>query len=98
MQITDEVTEASHTVARNYIGEQMTDTTLNSLSRSHRNFLKAMEKGSPSLLEDFTVSVAQDGSNPNQANVSLGIQLVKYVDYIDVTISVGDIVRNEGAA
>lgn len=96
MQIIDEVTEASHQVARSYIGDQMTNTTLNNIDRSHRNFLKGMRSSSPRLVEDYTVSVSQNDSEPNQADVDLGIQVVKYVDYVNVTITVGDIIRNEG--
>lgn len=93
MQIVDEVTELSHDISRVFIGEQNTVENQNQLDRSHRNMLGALETDSPPLLEDSTVSVTENASNPDQVDIELGLQVVGVMDTISVTLTVGDIVR-----
>lgn len=97
MQVVDELTEATHTIAREFVGEQNTSTNRKNLRRSVRNALLGAERGTPRLLDDSTTSVSENASNPNQTDVSIGLDVVDVMDTIDVTITVGDIVRNEGA-
>lgn len=98
MQIVDEMTEAVHTIAREFVGEQNTNSNRQTLRRSIENALIGASNASPPLLVDYTVSVSQDDADPNQTNVTIGLQPVPMMDTIDVQISVGDIVRNEGAS
>lgn len=98
MQIVDEATELSHLISREFVGDQNTSSNRNLLARSHRNTFNGMRDGTPKQLDDYTVSVTEDGSNANQVNVSIGLDVVDVMDIIDVTITVGDIIRNEGAA
>lgn len=98
MQIVDEVTELSHIVSRQFVGELNTDANRASLRQSHRNFMKEMRDDAPPLLDSFTVSVTENDSNANQVDVELGVDVVNVMDVIDVTITVGDIVQNGGAA
>lgn len=98
MQIADEITELSHTIARNYVGDQNTEENRQSLRRSHVNAFLDAQNGTPRLLDDFTVSVSENPSDPNQVDVQIGIDIVDVMDTIDITITVGDIIRNEGAA
>lgn len=97
MQIVDEATELSHLISRNFVGGQNTSATRQNLRRSHENTFLGMENGSPKLLDDYTVSVEEDSSDPKQANVTIALDVVDVMDTIDATITVGDIVRNEGA-
>lgn len=97
MQVIDEVTELSHAVSREFVGDQQTAATRNQLRRSHRNFLKEMRDDSPPLIDNFAVNVTENSSNSNQTDVELGIEVVGVMDTIDVTITVGDIVENTGA-
>lgn len=98
MQVIDEATEISHLISREFVGEQNTSSQRNLLARSHKNAYIGMEDSTPPLLDDFTVSVSEDGSDPNKTNVTIGLDIVDIMDTIDVTITVGDIIRNEGAA
>lgn len=98
MQVVDEATEISHLISRTFVGEQNTQPNRDALDRSHRNAYIGMRDGSPKQLDDFTVNVEEDSSNANQANVTIGLDVVDIMDIIDVTITVGDIVRNEGAS
>lgn len=96
MQIIDEATELSHEISRQYVGEQNTDTARNNLERSHRNAYLGMRRGSPVMLDDFIVTVYEDASDPKVTNVDIGLNVVDVMDTVDVTISVGDIIRNGG--
>lgn len=98
MQVLDEIAELSHDIARVFVGEQNTDENQLQLDRSHRNMLRALRDGAPPLIEDFTVSVEDHPSDPNIVLLELGVQVVGMMDTIDVTISVGDIVRVEEVA
>lgn len=92
MQVIDEVTELSHTINREFIGDQNTNSNRKQLDRSLRNMLKGLAEDTPPLLSDYTVSVKQNTSNDNQVDVEIGLEVVGVMDTIDVTITVGDIV------
>lgn len=98
MQIIDEATEISHQISREFVGEQNTASNRRALARSHKNAYIGMRDDSPPQLDDFVVSVKEDSSNDNQVNVSIGLDVVDIMDIVDVTITVGDIIRNNGAS
>lgn len=93
MQVIDEATELSHIINRNFVGEQNTDLNQAALRRAHRNVYNVMKGGTPRMLDDFAVNVETDPNDDNQVNVSIGIDVVNVMDTIDVTITVGDVVR-----
>lgn len=96
-QVVDEATELSHQISREFVGEQNTETQRRLLARSHKNAFGTMENGTPPQLDDYTVSVSEDNSDPNKTNVNVALDVVDVMDLIDVTMTVGDIVRNGGA-
>jgi hypothetical protein len=98
MQIVDEMTELSHLISREFVGEQNTEANRQSLRRSHVNAYLGAENGTPPLLDDFVVNVSQDPNDPNKVDVEVGLDVVDVMDTVSVTISVGNIVRNQGAA
>lgn len=97
MQIVDELTEAVHTIAREFVGEQNTPAERQNLRRQIKNTLIGAENSSPPMLVDHTVSVSQSDTNADETDVAIGMQVVPMMDTVDVQITVGDIVRNEGA-
>ena len=97
MQVVDEATELSHLISREYVGEQNTPSNRQNLRRSHQNTYIGMQTTTPPMLDDFNVSVSQNDSDPNQVDVDIGIDVVDVMDTVSVTITVGDIVRSNGA-
>lgn len=97
MQVTDEMTEVSHIISRNYVGDQNTEANRQALRRSHENAFIGAENDTPQLLDDFVVTVSENESDPNQVDVDIGIDVVDVMDTVSVTITVGNIVRNGGA-
>lgn len=98
MQVIDEATEISHLISRSFIGEQNTQANRDALGRSHRNAYIGMREGTPKQLDDYTVNVTENTSNSDQVDVSIGLDIVDIMDIVDVTITVGDIIRNNGAS
>lgn len=98
MQIIDEMTELSHLISREFVGEQNTEANRQSLRRSHVNAYIGARDGTPPLLDDFVVNVSQNDSDPNQVDVEIGLDVVDVMDTVSVTITVGNIVRNGGAS
>jgi hypothetical protein len=96
-QVVDEATELLHIISRNFVGDQNTPEQRNNMRRSYSTTLQALESATPPLLNDSTVSVQQDDADPNQTNVNVGIDVVDVMDIIDVSVTVGDIVVNNGA-
>jgi hypothetical protein len=96
-QIADEVTELSHEINRQYLGEQNRIGNRQALRRAHANAFLDLTTGSPRLLDGFTVSVTEAAGDDTEADVEIGIDIVDVMDTIDVSIVVGDIIRNEGA-
>lgn len=93
IEVIDEVTEQSHLIAKEFIGDQNTDSNRNQLRRSHRNALNALRTSDPPLLDDFTLTVKNHTSDPNTVVIEIGLDVVDVIDTIDVTITVGNIVR-----
>jgi hypothetical protein len=98
MQVIDEATEASHLISREFVGDQNTVTNRAQLATTHRNTYNSFRSDSPPLLDEFTVSVRQDSIDENKVNVEIGLDVVDVMDTIDMTITVGDIIRNGGAS
>lgn len=98
MQVIDEATEISHQISRTFIGEQNTQANRTVLHRSHRNAYLGMQNGEPPLIDGFNVEVEEDSSDPNKVNVEIGLDVVDVMDTVDVTVTVGEIVQNGGAA
>lgn len=94
-EIVDEATQISNTIAQNYIGEINTPDNRTLLAESHRSSYSEMERNN--LLEDYFVSVSK-GANDFEATVNISLDVIGIMDVIDVTITVGDIVQNGGAA
>lgn len=94
-EIVDEATEVSHQISEGYIGEANTPENRLSLAESHRSSYDEFE--ADDLLDAYYVSVAE-GDDPNTVDLDIGLDVVDYMDTIDVTITVGDVVLNRGAA
>jgi len=97
MQIIDEAAELSHIISREFIGNQNTVANRTALQRSHRNAYISITDASIPLLDGYEVSVEQDSADANTVNIDIGLDVVDVMDTIDVTITVGDIVRSGGA-
>lgn len=94
-EIVDEATEISHNISRNFVSEANNEDNRTLLEESHRtSYISLQDDG---LLDNFAVRVTED-ADPNVANVDIGINVVDYMDVIDITISVGDVVTNGGVA
>lgn len=94
-EIIDEATEISHQISSSFIGDANTEDNRDLLRTSHRSSYKEM--ASDDLLDAFFVAV-NEGADPNTVNVDIALDVVDYMDTIDVTITVGDVVVNGGAA
>ena len=94
-EIVDEATEISHLVAEDFIGDRNTDDNRLALRESHTSSYAEMQNDD--LLENYTVSV-QKGANDFEVVVDIGLDVIGIMDLIDVTITVGDVITNEGAA
>lgn len=93
MQVIDEMTELSHLINREFVGDQNTVANRQALRRSHENTYIDARDGVPPLLDDFTVSVSDNQANPKQVDVEIGLDIVDVMDTVSVTITVGNIVR-----
>lgn len=91
------MTELSHIISQEFIGELNTDTQRRAFRRSHEASYKVLRDQTPSLLDAYTVDVSEDGANPDEVNVSIGVDVVDVIDNVDVTITVGDVIQNGGA-
>jgi hypothetical protein len=94
-EIVDEATEISHQISQDFVGRVNTDDNRKSLEVSHRNSYREMDEND--LLENYFVSV-EKGANDFEAVVDIGLDVIGVMDTIDVTITVGDVVTNSGAA
>lgn len=94
-EIVDEVTEVSHNISQDFIGNPNTEENRISLEESHRTSYS--EFVADNLLDAYTVAVKQ-GTNPDEVVVNIGVDVVDVMDLIDVTITVGSIIQNGGAA
>lgn len=94
-EIVDEAAELSHQISEGYVGEANTDDNRTTLAESHRSTYSEMQ--SDNLLDNYFVAESE-GANPNEVSLDIGLDVVDYMDTIDVTITVGDVVVNGGAA
>jgi hypothetical protein len=94
-EIVDEVTEVSHNISQDFIGNPNTEENRISLEESHRTSYS--EFVADNLLDAYTVAV-KEGTNPDEVVVNIGVDVVDVMDLIDVTITVGSIIQNGGAA
>jgi hypothetical protein len=94
-EIIDEATEISHQISQDFVGRVNTDDNRKLLEVSHRNSYREMDEND--LLENYFVSV-EKGANDFEAVVDIGLDVIGVMDTIDVTITVGDVVTNGGAA
>jgi len=97
-EIADEATERSHQINQQFIGDANTDTNRFLLYESHRSAFEGMEENRPPLLDDFVVEVSEAPNDPNEVRVNIGLDVVDMMDYINVSILVGDIVRQDERA
>jgi hypothetical protein len=94
-EIIDEATEISHQISSSFIGDANTEDNRDLLETSHNSSYGELREDD--LLDAFFVAVSE-GANPNEVAVDIGLDVVDYMDRIDVTITVGDVVINGGAA
>jgi hypothetical protein len=94
-EIVDEVTQISHQISQDFVGRVNTDDNRTSLQVSHRNSYSELDD--ENLLDNFFVAVTE-GANDFEVDVDIGVDVIGVMDIIDVTITVGDVVTNGGAA
>jgi hypothetical protein len=94
-EIVDEAAEISHQISQQFVGEANTSTNRLALGESHRSSYQEMQDDA--LLDAYHVTVSE-GANDNEVDVDIGLDVVNVMDIIDVTITVGDVVTNGGAA
>jgi hypothetical protein len=94
-EIVDEATEISHQISSGFVGEANTEDNRDLLETSHRNSYTEMT--ADDLLDNFFINTSV-GANDNEVDLEIGLDVVDYMDTIDVTITVGDVVVNGGAA
>ena len=94
-EIVDEATEISHQISEDFIGDRNTDDNRLALRESHTSSYAEMQNDE--LLENYAVQVSK-GANDFEVTVDIGLDVIGIMDLIDVTITVGDVVQNEGAA
>ena len=94
-EIVDEATEISNNISQDFVGRVNTEDNRVSLEASHRTSYAEMSAND--LLEDYYVAV-EKGANDFEAVVDIGLDVIGVMDTIDVTITVGDVVTNAGAA
>jgi len=93
-EITDEVAEISNQISQSFVGEGNTADNRLQLAEGHRSAYEEMEDSG--LLDDSVVSVSEGGT-PSEVDVTIGVDIVDYMDTIAVDIVVGDVIRNGGA-
>lgn len=94
-EVVDEATELSHEISQNFVGEANTESNRFALGESHASSYAEMEDDD--LLDAYSVQVTE-GANANEVDVSIGLDVVDVMDLIDVEITVGDVITNEGAS
>jgi hypothetical protein len=94
-EIIDEATEISHQISQQFIGNANTEDNRLLLRESHTTSYNELLEDQ--LLEDFLVNVSK-GANDFEVDIDIGLDVIGIIDTVDVTISVGDVVQNGGAA
>lgn len=97
-QIIDEVTEITHLTAQEYIGLLNIETNRVQLEADLDTSFASLQDERPPLLDAFDVSVAEDDTNADKVNVNIGVSVVDVIDTVDVTLTIGNVITNEGAA
>lgn len=93
-EIVDEATEISHQISQDFVGRANTDDNRTSLRESHASSYAEMSANN--LLDAYSVSVSV-GANDNEVDLDIALDVVGVMDRIDVTVTVGDVVTNQGA-
>jgi len=94
-EIIDEATEISHEISQQFIGNANTEDNRLLLRESHTTSYNELLEDQ--LLEDFLVNVSK-GANDFEVDIDIGLDVIGVIDTVDVTITVGDVVQNGGAA
>lgn len=94
-EIIDEATEISHRISQQFIGELNSQENRTALESSHYSQYKAL--AADDLLDNYYAS-ASLGSTDDEVVLNIGLDIVGIMDTIDVTISIGDVITNGGAA
>jgi len=94
-EIIDEATEISHQISQQFIGNANTEDNRLLLRESHTTSYNELLEDQ--LLEDFLVNVSK-GANDFEVDIDIGLDVIGIIDTVDVTITVGDVVQNGGAA
>lgn len=94
-EIIDEATEISHLISQEFIGRINTADNRTSLAESHRSSYDEFVQDD--LLDAYAIGITQ-GANDDEVDLDIGLNVVGVMDLIDVTITVGDVVQNGGAA
>jgi len=93
-EITDEVTEISHLISLDFLGEKNTEERRDDLAESHRTSYD--EFVADDLLTNYFVGVST--VNDTTVDLNIGIDVVGYMDNINVTVTVGDVTVENGGA
>lgn len=94
-EIVDEVTEISRQISENFTGEKNTEDNRLLLRESHTSSYE--ELSDDDLLEDYYVQV-EKGATDFEVDMTIGLDVIGLMDFIDVEIIIGDVVRNGGVA
>jgi hypothetical protein len=94
-EIIDEATEISHEISQQFIGNANTEDNRLLLRESHTTSYNELLEDN--LLEDFLVNVSK-GADDFEVEIDIGLDVIGIIDTVDVTITVGDVVQNGGAA
>lgn len=92
-EIADEATEISRQISENFTGEKNTEDNRLLLRESHTTSYEEMSDDD--LLEDYFVSV-EKGATDFEVDMTIGLDIIGLMDFIDVEIVIGDVVRNGG--
>lgn len=94
-EIVDEATAISQQISNSFVGEANIGENRLTLAESHRSAYDEM--ADDNLLDGYFVAVSE-GDTANAVDLDIGLDVVDYMDSINVTITVGDVVLNRGVA
>jgi hypothetical protein len=94
-EIVDEATEISRRISENFISDKNTEDNRFLLRESHDASYSEMDDDD--LLEDYYVEVAK-GATDFEVELTIGLDVIGLMDFINVEIVIGDVVRNGGVA
>lgn len=102
VEIVDEVTELTNVTARQFISEPNTPAVRSDLRNSIVSFLESFSNDTPPLLaatdgaQPYSVTVTS--ASDTQIEIAIGIDVLDVMETFDITINVGDVITNGGAA